>query len=375
MDCCSSSSYMDYRHHSMNSNFCYPYSPSMLRSASSYPLAGPGMPGSARYGSTGDYRSMALGYGGASGGYDGYDKYYGGGGVGGGGGGGYHHPAASAYPSGYYGNYPSPAYREYGGYGGGHYYHQSQSPYARSGGPSAYSGGSSSGSGYLPYGARHYPSSSPLGHPFGRESYYHAQNSRDPLHHQPQYSSFASYGSLPPYHRNGATPEHPSIGAKSHQHHQQQPYPVHQNFPGNQHERAIAGVESSNGVSTSQSGDSPSSASVFNAPSGYSPSPTDYTLPSSYSASGDSPTQHPLGPSSDGGASSTENGSGEHRPSSGTPAPPSQQPMLSNATGMCTHQSISRTREFGSRFENFLLQPSARVENLILSLTHTYAQH
>ena len=47
----------------MNGNFCYPYAPSMLRSASPYPLAGGGGGGGgARYGTS--YRSSPLPAGG-----------------------------------------------------------------------------------------------------------------------------------------------------------------------------------------------------------------------------------------------------------------------------------------------------------------------
>ncbi|XP_053665961.1 uncharacterized protein LOC128715104 [Anopheles marshallii] len=279
MDCCSSSSYVDYRHHSMNGNFCYPYSPNMLRSASPYPLASAG-----RYGA--DYRSSPLGYH-HHGGYDGYEKYYG----------SYHH-ASSSYQTGYYGNYPS-SYRDYGSYG--HYYHQSQSPYARGGSsgggaPPGY-GASATGAGYL-YPGRHYPaSSSTLAHPFGarESSYYHAQREH---HQQQQYSSFASYGHLPPY-RNGVGPgthEHP--GGKSHHHPQQpthqQPYPPQQTFAGSHNERGMTGSVGSEGGTTSASHPSPPSAStLFSAQNGYSSPSSDYTLPTSAYSSADSP-QHPL---------------------------------------------------------------------------------
>ncbi|XP_050074128.1 AT-rich interactive domain-containing protein 1B-like isoform X2 [Anopheles maculipalpis] len=290
MDCCSSSNYLDYRHHSMNGNsFCYPYSPNMLRSASPYPLATGG-----RYGGS-DYRSSPLGgYHHHHGGYDGsvgYDKYYG----------SYHHaPPSSSYQAGYYGNYPS-SYRDFGSYG--HYYHQSQSPYARGGGTSGGAshgyGGASAGS-YL-YPGRHYPASS-LAHPaFGssRESaYYHAQREH---HHQQQqqqqYSSFANYGHLPPPYRNGVGPgthEHP--GGKSHHNQpaQQQPYAPQQTFAGSHSERGIAGGGVGESQTTPASQPSPSSSTLFGAQNGYSSPSSDYTpLPTSSYGSGDSP-QHPL---------------------------------------------------------------------------------
>ncbi|XP_035917137.1 hornerin-like isoform X1 [Anopheles stephensi] len=286
MDCCSSSSYGDYRHHSMNGNaFCYPYSPNMLRSASPYPLAT-----GARYGST-DYRSSPLGgyhhhHGGGYDGGAGYDKYYG----------SYHHASASSYQAGYYGNYPT-SYRDYGSYG--HYYHQSQSPYARgggSGGPAGshgYGGASSSGGSYL-YPGRHYPASS-LAHPaFGsaRESaYYHAQ--REQHHHQQQqqqYSSFANYGHLPTPYRNGVGPgEHP--GGKSHQP-SQQPYPPQQTFAGSHNERGMSASGESQTISAGHP--SPPNSTLFGAQNGYSSPRPDYTpLPTSSYSSGDSP-QHPL---------------------------------------------------------------------------------
>uniref|UniRef100_A0A182RDI3 Uncharacterized protein n=1 Tax=Anopheles funestus TaxID=62324 RepID=A0A182RDI3_ANOFN len=280
MDCCSSSNYVDYRHHSMNGNYCYPYSPNMLRSASPYPLASSG-----RYGT--DYRSSPLGYH-HHGGYDGYDKYYG----------SYHH-ASSSYQTGYYGNYPS-SYRDYGSYG--HYYHQSQSPYARCGGSSGAAphgyGGSATGASYL-YPGRHYPASSAAlaAHPFGsrESSYYHAQREH---HQQQQYSSFANYGHLPPY-RNGvgpgATHEHP--GGKSHHHPQQpthqQPYPPQQTFAGSHNERGITGSVGSEGGTTTTSHPSPPSSTLFSAQNGYSSPSSDYTLPTSSYSSADSP-QHPL---------------------------------------------------------------------------------
>uniref|UniRef100_A0A182Y2M3 Uncharacterized protein n=1 Tax=Anopheles stephensi TaxID=30069 RepID=A0A182Y2M3_ANOST len=286
MDCCSSSSYGDYRHHSMNGNsFCYPYSPNMLRSASPYPLAT-----GARYGST-DYRSSPLGgyhhhHGGGYDGGAGYDKYYG----------SYHHASASSYQAGYYGNYPT-SYRDYGSYG--HYYHQSQSPYPRgggSGGPAGshgYGGASSSGGSYL-YPGRHYPASS-LAHPaFGsaRESaYYHAQ--REQHHHQQQqqqYSSFANYGHLPTPYRNGVGPgEHP--GGKSHQP-AQQPYPPQQTFAGSHNERGMSGSGENQTISAGHP--SPPNSTLFGAQNGYSSPRPDYTpLPTSSYSSGDSP-QHPL---------------------------------------------------------------------------------
>ena len=231
MDCCSSTttaSYADYRQHAMNGNFCYPYAPSMLRSASPYPLAaGGGGGGGARYGTS--YRSSPLpgggGYHGAASPhapYDGYDKYYGG---------GYGHHGPSGYGSGYYGNYHPSAYRDYGpGHYNSHYYHQSQSPYARAGGGAA----SPMYGGYLypSTAGRHYGATSSLQqqqhHPFGgsRDPYpYHGQREHQ---QQQQYSSFANYPHLPPY-RNGTHPDHPA-GGKSHHHHpqqqQQQQFPI-----------------------------------------------------------------------------------------------------------------------------------------------------
>uniref|UniRef100_A0A182LV86 Uncharacterized protein n=1 Tax=Anopheles culicifacies TaxID=139723 RepID=A0A182LV86_9DIPT len=287
MDCCSSTSYVDYRHHSMNGNFCYPYSPNMLRSASPYPLAGTG-----RYGT--DYRSSPLGYH-HHGVYEGYDKYYG----------GYHH-ASSSYQTGYYGNYPS-SYRDYGGYG--HYYHQSQSPYARGGGssgavPPGYGGsvtGSGGGGGGYLYPGRHYPASaSSLAHPFGssrESSYYHAQRE----HHQQQYGSYANYGHLAPY-RNGMGHEHP--GGKSHhqpqQSQHQQPY-LHtttqqQTFAGSHNERALTGsAGSEGGTTTTASHPSPPTTTLFGAQNGYSSSSSDYTLPTTcYSSTADDSPKHSL---------------------------------------------------------------------------------
>uniref|UniRef100_A0A182NIS8 Uncharacterized protein n=1 Tax=Anopheles dirus TaxID=7168 RepID=A0A182NIS8_9DIPT len=316
MDCCSSSNYVDYRHHSMSGNFCYPYTPSMLRSASPYPLGA----GGGRYGS--DYRSSPLGgyhhVGGPGAGYEGgYEKYYG----------GYHH-AASGYQGGYYGNYPS-SYRDYGGYG--HYYgHQSQSPYARGSGgggagapPPGYPGGSSTGGpgGYL-YPGRHYPA-----HPFGsREAYYHAAQRE---HHQQQYSNFASYSHLQPSpYRSGIGPgEH--TGSKSHhhqqhQHHQQQQYPPQPSFAGSHTERGMTGSVGSDG-SASTGHPSPSSASLYSAPNGYSSPSSDYTagLPasSSYGAQADSP-QHPL----------TAAGGSHHDAAEERNAPTPTTPLLSGAT-------------------------------------------
>uniref|UniRef100_A0AAG5D4N5 Uncharacterized protein n=1 Tax=Anopheles atroparvus TaxID=41427 RepID=A0AAG5D4N5_ANOAO len=92
--------------------------------------------------------------------------------------------------------------------------------------------------------------------------------------------------------------------------------------------------ESANGGTASLSADSPSSSSLFNAPNGYSPSPstTDYALPASYSGSGDSPPQHPLGAGTGGPAPDDGSGS-EQRPASATPAPPSSQSAMLSATG------------------------------------------
>ncbi|XP_050092365.1 box A-binding factor-like [Anopheles aquasalis] len=215
MDCCSSTTannYLDYRHHSMNNNFCYPYTPSMLRSASPYPMAtgaggGGGGGGAGRYGAgIPDGYHHRSGYGAASsstggmGGYNdinggGYDKYYGA---------GYHHPHHHHHPhhsaaptmghgaigggygsSGYYGSYSS-SYREYGGYNPyyhHHHHHQSQSPYSRAGLAGMPPGYGSGGAGYL-YPGRHMAgsSSNPSAYPP-----YHLQRE----HHQ--YSSFASY--------------------------------------------------------------------------------------------------------------------------------------------------------------------------------------
>uniref|UniRef100_A0A182QZ73 Uncharacterized protein n=1 Tax=Anopheles farauti TaxID=69004 RepID=A0A182QZ73_9DIPT len=297
MDCCSTSSYVDYRHRSMNGNFCYPYAPSMLRSASPYPLAA-----TSRYGS--DYRSSPLGYhhaGGHAGpgAYDGgsYEKYYGG---------GYHH-APSGYQSGYYGNYPS-AYRDYGGYG--HYYgHQAQSPYARGSsslgpGASPYSGGSPNG-GYLYAGGRHYPAPA-----FGsREAYYHQHNAAQRDHHQ-QYPNFTGYSHLhqPSPYRHGVGPAQEHSGGKSHHHHpgqqqHQQQYPPQPSFTGSHNERGMTGSVGSDGSSTSTGHPSPSSASLYGAPNGYPSPSSEYTnttgggggLPASsasYSSQADSPQHH-----------------------------------------------------------------------------------
>uniref|UniRef100_A0A182K376 Uncharacterized protein n=1 Tax=Anopheles christyi TaxID=43041 RepID=A0A182K376_9DIPT len=302
----------------------------MLRSASPYPAALAGGGGGARYGT--DYRSSPLGYPGPHpGGYDGYDKYYG----------SYHH-GPSSYPAGYYGNYPS-SYRDYGGYTG-HYYHQSQSPYARGGGPPMYGATPATAGSYL-YPGRHYPGPSSNHHPFAsRESYsYHAQREH---HQQQQYSSFANYTHLPPYRTNG-THDHP--GGKSHHQpthqQQQQQYPTHQTFTAGSHnDRGLTGNSSvgegppsttntTTTTTTSAGHPSPSTSSLYSAPNGgYSSPSSDYTLaaatatgpPSSSYGSGESP-QHPLA------------GAGEERDaaSSRTPtATPTPSTALLSATGM-----------------------------------------
>ncbi|XP_058066136.1 AF4/FMR2 family member lilli [Anopheles bellator] len=343
MDCCSSTSYMDYRHHSMNSNFCYPYAPSMLRSASPYPLAGPvGVPG--RYGPDtgggGYHRSSALGYASSMGyPHEGYDKYYGG---------YHHHTGASGHgsigggygTSGYYGSYSSSAYREYGGYG--HYYghHQSQSPYSRGYGAGTTGAGSAA---YL-YPGRHYPGSGGLApqHPgFARADsylYHHPQQRGE----QPQYSSFASYGSIPTPFRSslgsggGATTSDPP-SAKS-------PYSTSSpGFPatGSNHlERPVAaasaqpsappsGVNGSSGALDSAARSPSSTASLF--PNGYSPSSGYSPLSASYrgpTAADDSP-QLPLQPEPDEGdapqqphaaaAAAAVRGATEFSPDGGSP--------------------------------------------------------
>ncbi|XP_053674321.1 atrophin-1 [Anopheles nili] len=300
MDCCSSTNYVDYRQHSMNGNFCYPYSGGMLRSASPYAMASPGIATSGRYGA--DFRSTGSGLGGYHGGagFDpGYDKYYG----------AYHHTPAAYQASGYYGNYSPSYHREYAtGYG--HYYHQAQSPYARGGAglPSGYAGMTSSSSnpgGYL-YPGRHYPS-----HPFGatRESYYHASH-RDPhqqqqqqqqQHQHQQYANFASYGHLAPYRSSPMGPgSHEHSGGKSHHHSQPPPpppqYPSPQSgFTGSHTERGMptSGASSLEGVSGGSAGHPSPSPSLFGAANGYSSPGSDYTsLPASFSAASESP-QHP----------------------------------------------------------------------------------
>ncbi|XP_052859816.1 AF4/FMR2 family member lilli-like [Anopheles cruzii] len=314
MDCCSSANYIDYRHHSMNSNFCYPYTPSMLRSASPYPLAAPG-----RYGPDGAvgyqyHRSSALGYA-SSMGYP-HDGY---------GGGGYG-------TSGYYGSYSSSAYREYnigGGYG--HYYgHQSQSPYSRG------YGAATTGAAYL-YPGRHYQGSGTLApqHPgFARgDSYlYHHPQQRG---EQPQYSSFASYGSIPTPFRSslgsgGGTPSDPPPAKSPYatsspgftttgSSHLERPVSVASALPS-----APSGVNSSNGSSAALDSAARSpSASLF--PNGYSPSSGYSPLSASYgpTAADDSP-QLPLQPDPDEGearrdAAVAARGATEFSPDGGSP--------------------------------------------------------
>lgn len=161
MDCCSSN-YMDYRH-SINNNFCYPYSPSMMRSASPYQLP-PGAAG--RYGAA-DYRG---GY------YDGsFDKYYG----------SYHHPGVgSGHGGGYGGNYYGNSYSSYREFAYNDYYHPSSvSPSSH-----PFAGPPHPGSFHGPHMfSRH--QSLPL--PFQRESYYHQRD-----HHQ-YAAGFSNYSGNP----------------------------------------------------------------------------------------------------------------------------------------------------------------------------------
>ncbi|KAL1377995.1 hypothetical protein pipiens_004074 [Culex pipiens pipiens] len=152
--CSSSTSYMDYHRHSMaGNNFCYPYSPGMMRNGGSpYPMGGVGS-AAPRYGMA-DYRSGGY-YG-----EGGFDKYYGGGG------GGYH----AGYGANYYGN----GYASYRDFGYNDYYQGSA--FAGHHGAGGYHGPAGSSS-HL-YGGRQ---SLPLA--FQRESYYHHQ--RDHPHGSP----------------------------------------------------------------------------------------------------------------------------------------------------------------------------------------------
>ncbi|XP_055538637.1 hornerin-like [Wyeomyia smithii] len=153
MDCCSSN-YMDYRH-SINNNFCYPYSPGMIRGASPYPMGmGPASSGS-RY--VGEYRGAY---------YDSFEKYY-----------GYHHGQShGSYGSHYYGNYSS--YRDFPY---NDYYHGSPSVSSTSH-PFPGLGGY--------HGASHLYNRQTLPLPFQREPYFHQRD-----HHQ--YANFGNYSSNP----------------------------------------------------------------------------------------------------------------------------------------------------------------------------------
>ncbi|XP_055601505.1 filaggrin-2-like [Uranotaenia lowii] len=160
MDCCSSN-YMDYRH-SINNNFCYPYSPGMVRSASPYPMGfGTGPPGAGRYGSS-DFRSSY---------YDSFDKY--------GGYGSYHHGPGHGYgsSSNYYGSYSS-----YRNFAYNDFYH----------------GPPSSGSHHFsPYGPSHMFNRQSL--PFQRDSFYHHRAAALSEHpHQHQYPNFSTNYPLKP---------------------------------------------------------------------------------------------------------------------------------------------------------------------------------
>ncbi|XP_062534954.1 LIM domain-containing protein A-like isoform X2 [Armigeres subalbatus] len=156
MDCCSSN-YMDFRH-SMNNNFCYPYSPSMIRSASPYPLP----PGSgSRYGS--DYRG---GYYEASS----FDKYYGG-----------YLPPSGSGPA-YAGNYYGSSYSSYRELAYNEYYHPSS--------PSSHPfPGPVPGSFHGPHMFNRHQS---LPLPFQRESYYHQRD-----HHPYAAENFSNFSSNP----------------------------------------------------------------------------------------------------------------------------------------------------------------------------------
>lgn len=156
MDCCSSN-YMDYRH-SINNNFCYPYSPSMMRGASPYQVP-PGVAG--RYGA--DYRG---GY------YDGsFDKYY-----------GSYHPAAGS-GHGYGGNYYGNSYSSYREFAYNDYYHPSSPS------PSSHPfAGPPPGSFHGPHMFNRHQSL-PLS--FQRESYYHQRD-----HHQ-YAAGFSNYSGNP----------------------------------------------------------------------------------------------------------------------------------------------------------------------------------
>nr|XP_029734834.1 trithorax group protein osa-like [Aedes albopictus] len=158
MDCCSSN-YMDYRH-SINNNFCYPFSPGMMRGASPYPLP-PGSGG--RYGP--DYRT---GY------YDGsssFDKFY-----------SSYHPASGSGPA-YGGNYYGNSYSSYREFAYNDYYHPSS--------PSShpFPGPPPPGSFHGPHMFNRHQS---LPHPFQRESYYHQRE-----HHQYAAGNFSSFSGNP----------------------------------------------------------------------------------------------------------------------------------------------------------------------------------
>ncbi|XP_058837111.1 uncharacterized protein LOC131693366 isoform X2 [Topomyia yanbarensis] len=151
MDCCSSN-YMEYRH-SINNNFCYPYSPGMIRGASPYSVAVGGSAGSSRYG--GDFRG---GY------YDNFEKYY-----------GYHSGPNHGYGSHYYGNYPS--FRDFSY---NDYYH---------GAPSV-SSPSHHLAGLGAYHGAHIYNRQSLPFPFHRDSPYQQRD-----HHQ--YANFSNYSGNP----------------------------------------------------------------------------------------------------------------------------------------------------------------------------------
>ncbi|XP_058466646.1 uncharacterized protein DDB_G0283357-like [Malaya genurostris] len=147
MDCCSSN-YMEYRH-SINNNFCYPYSPGMIRGASPYPVGGPA--GSNRY----DYRG---GY------YDSFEKYY-----------DYHSGPNHGYGGHYYGNYSS--FRDFSY---NDYYH----------GASAVTSPSHPLAGLGAYHGPHIYNRQSLPFPFQRESAYQQRD-----HHQ--YANFSNYSGNP----------------------------------------------------------------------------------------------------------------------------------------------------------------------------------